>query len=265
MVLYDDKHKEHIESCVHKLKPTGKVIQIGFGLGYSARAICSLPHVTECNVIECSPRIWNDIDNYSNNKLKLIKGRWEDVMHIVGNVDCVFVDNSNYIKNQWVRFLHECHNNNLTIGGKVGIYSGSEFFGTMQGFKEDSTHMPLKIYTVIDQWKPLVTKKNKTGKLLSNISLTAHIQTENKNLIKIFENITYKDISVLSGRKGIKAVIDDDFKILNKVGIYFYENCEITINDKYIFKISPYTLIILKPCTFILNIPDKVTVFLFIL
>ena len=47
--------KPYMEACVDNLGASGSVLEIGFGLGYSARRLCSSPGVTEYSVVECSP------------------------------------------------------------------------------------------------------------------------------------------------------------------------------------------------------------------
>ena len=46
--------KPYMEESIQQLNPFGKVLEIGFGFGYSATKICSFTNVTEYNVIECS-------------------------------------------------------------------------------------------------------------------------------------------------------------------------------------------------------------------
>ena len=50
--------KPYMEACIDYLDIYGSVLEVGFGLGYSARRICSSPYITEYNVIECSPVVF---------------------------------------------------------------------------------------------------------------------------------------------------------------------------------------------------------------
>jgi len=102
-ILYDDKgchqvmmewEKPYMEFCVDKLKPKGRVLEIGFGLGYSAAKIAACKDVTEHVIIECSPTVWGRMGKFldENPKSSLVKGRWQDVMYTCGKFDCVFFD-----------------------------------------------------------------------------------------------------------------------------------------------------------------------------
>ena len=44
--------KPYMEKCIEYLNPSGSVLEIGFGLGYSASKLCSYKNVTKYSVIE---------------------------------------------------------------------------------------------------------------------------------------------------------------------------------------------------------------------
>jgi protein-L-isoaspartate O-methyltransferase len=50
--------KPYMEACIEKLNPSGHVLEIGFGLGYSATAIQNYSGVKKHTIIECSPEVW---------------------------------------------------------------------------------------------------------------------------------------------------------------------------------------------------------------
>ena len=86
--------KPYMEKCVDYIEPVGGVLEIGFGLGYSASKLLTSPGVTSYTVIECSPEVWPKIDefilNNSHIPITLIKGRWEDTIHTLGIFDILF-------------------------------------------------------------------------------------------------------------------------------------------------------------------------------
>ena len=45
--------KPYMEACIDLLDPSGQVLEIGFGLGYSAAVICNNKNVNQYTVIEC--------------------------------------------------------------------------------------------------------------------------------------------------------------------------------------------------------------------
>ena len=53
--------KPYMNKCIDYIQPCGDVLEIGFGLGYSARKICSYP-IKSYTVIECEPVVWEKID-----------------------------------------------------------------------------------------------------------------------------------------------------------------------------------------------------------
>jgi hypothetical protein len=98
--------RPYMEESIKQLNPFGKVLEIGFGLGYTATKLCSFVNVTEYNVIECTPTVWDKFFKFKSEqlilrpelKVNLIKGRWEDVLQTIGIYDCIYFDD--YILSQ---------------------------------------------------------------------------------------------------------------------------------------------------------------------
>ena len=129
--------KPYMEKCIEYLKPSGSVLEIGFGLGYSAEKLCSYDEVTEYTVIECCPTVWAKFQSFKEQmsqkrpslKLNLIKGRWEDVLCECGLYDSVFFDDyngsiSHEANNRFNKFLYQLMTTGHTkIGSKICCYS----------------------------------------------------------------------------------------------------------------------------------------------
>jgi len=128
--------KPYMEKSIEILKPFGKVLEIGFGLGYSANKICSYEAVTEYNIIECSPIVWEKFEEFKNTqltirpelKINLIKGRWEDVLKITDVYDCIYFDdyilnNLNLINDRVTNFLYEVLLDHTKIGSRISFYT----------------------------------------------------------------------------------------------------------------------------------------------
>lgn len=86
--------KPYMEACIQKLEPFGDVLEIGFGLGYSATEIQKY-QIKSYTVIEC------DIDTYEraliwkkkyNHTINVIHDRWENIYHSLPKFDCIFFD-----------------------------------------------------------------------------------------------------------------------------------------------------------------------------
>ena len=135
--------KPYMEKSIELLNPFGKVLEIGFGLGYSATKICSFKNVKEYNVIECMPVVWEKFEEFKTKqqiarpelKINLIKGRWEDVLQTTETFDSIYFDdyvlNSDMdvgsrriTHNRGSHFLQKVLQNHTRIGSRISFYSG---------------------------------------------------------------------------------------------------------------------------------------------
>jgi hypothetical protein len=128
--------KPYMEKCIEKLDPSGDVLEIGFGFGYSATKICSCEKVSSYTIIECSPVVWEKIKDFKHKihktrpelVINVIKGRWQDVLECVGKYDTIFFDDyfdPNVVDSIWrsTKFIYECLMNHTTLGSRIGLYS----------------------------------------------------------------------------------------------------------------------------------------------
>jgi len=125
--------KDYMEKCIQTLNPRGSVLEIGFGMGYSAEAIVKNPGVLEYTVIECSPEVWKRFEKFKENfgkniKINLVKGRWQDVLYTLGKFDYCFFDDFSYegTRNRFVDFLYEFMKEHADLGAKFGCYSNGK-------------------------------------------------------------------------------------------------------------------------------------------
>lgn len=127
--------KNYMKKCIEILNPRNKVLEIGFGMGFSAHAIVTNPNVREYTVIECSPEVWEKFYEFKEKfekdticKINLIKGRWEDVLHTCGRFDSCFFDDYNYDndKYRFLKFVEKFMKNNANIGSQLCVFSNSE-------------------------------------------------------------------------------------------------------------------------------------------
>jgi len=128
--------KPYMEACIKALEPKGDVIEIGFGLGYSARALCNYP-IQSYTVIECEPVVWGKVyefqKDYPHIQINLVKGRWQDTLPTLPTFDTIFFDDfpykeylelDNYPKEDRVRrFVLTCLEKHMNIGCKLSYYS----------------------------------------------------------------------------------------------------------------------------------------------
>ncbi len=145
--------KPYMEKCIEYLEPCGSVLEIGFGLGYSATKLCSYENVTEYTVIECCPEVWTKFESFKTDvlankrpdlKVNIIKGRWEDVLSECGVFDSVFFDDYNgsvthESVNRFNKFLYQLLVNHHThIGTKICCYSTGHTEYNITGLEQKS-------------------------------------------------------------------------------------------------------------------------------
>ena len=90
--------KPYMEKCIEVLKPHGDVLEIGFGMGYSATAINKYP-LRSYTVIEKDDGVIKNFNRWKlkkkNKKINLVKGRWQEVIPFLSKkYDCIFFDDS---------------------------------------------------------------------------------------------------------------------------------------------------------------------------
>ena len=128
--------KPYMEKCIEVLEPSGSVLEIGFGFGYSARKICSYDSVTSYTVVECAPVVWEKFEEFKTKLsedrpelvVSVIKGRWQDVLYSGGKYDTIFFDDFiglSTVENlsRFGKFLCEALENHTLIGSRISAYS----------------------------------------------------------------------------------------------------------------------------------------------
>jgi predicted O-methyltransferase YrrM len=132
--------KPYMEKSIELLNPFGKVLEIGFGMGYSATKLCSFVNVTEYNVIECIPIVWEQFYKFKSEqlvlrpdlKINLIKGRWEDVLSSTEIYDCIYFDDYSLdadkmtMNDRGTDFLQKALKSHTKIGSRISLYSGAD-------------------------------------------------------------------------------------------------------------------------------------------
>ena len=90
--------KPYMEKCVEVLKPHGDVLEIGFGMGYSATAIHK-HRLRSYTVIEKDEGVIKKFHKWRvkqrNKKINVIKGLWQLQLPFLNKkFDCIFFDDS---------------------------------------------------------------------------------------------------------------------------------------------------------------------------
>lgn len=144
--LLTDENEEHqimmewevpyMKESIKLFQPRGNVLEIGFGMGYSATQICEMDEVTSYTVIECSPNVWNKFEEWKREiqekkdiEINLIKGRWQDILETTGKYDSIYFDdyngdNMNDTMKRFNKFMYEIiSDNHVSIGSRICAYS----------------------------------------------------------------------------------------------------------------------------------------------
>jgi len=90
--------KTYMEKCVEVLKPHGDVLEIGFGMGYSASAINKYP-IRSYTIIEKDKNVIKNFNKWklrqNTKKINLIEGMWQIKLPLLNKkFDCIFFDDS---------------------------------------------------------------------------------------------------------------------------------------------------------------------------
>ena len=85
--------KPYMEKSIDLLEPTGTVLEIGFGCGYSATQI--LKHCpVSYTVIECDPVVIKKAKEWKSNRenITIVEGTWQEKLHGLGIFDQIYFD-----------------------------------------------------------------------------------------------------------------------------------------------------------------------------
>ena len=213
----------YMKKCIEILSPSGDVLEIGFGLGYSAREICKNPNVKSYTIIECSPVVWKKIEefriDFPNLTINLVKGRWQDVIDTCGVFDSCFFDdygslnlNENY--NRVNKFLFKFLKNHSNMNSNFVVYSGNKVnYDNISGIEWSCPAYDINIpkkcnYVKKYQNKMFISQIKKIGKLDDDLE-----KKLSQFLIKQCQQKIHKHISTIMKPKPIQCnlLIIDNF------------------------------------------------------
>ena len=100
ILLQDNKHqvmmeweKPYMEACIDKLQPKGDVLEIGFGMGYSATQIQKYKPKSH-TVIEMDSMVIERLEEWAKDydNIIIVEGTWQKEIHKLGKFDEIFFD-----------------------------------------------------------------------------------------------------------------------------------------------------------------------------
>ena len=100
ILLQDNEHqvmmeweKPYMEACIDKLQPKGDVLEIGFGMGYSATQIQKYKPKSH-TIIEMDPMVIKRLEEWAKDydNIIIVEGTWQSQMKNLGKFDEIFFD-----------------------------------------------------------------------------------------------------------------------------------------------------------------------------
>jgi hypothetical protein len=131
--------KPYMEESINMLEPSGDVLEIGFGCGYSATQILKHHTPKSYTVIECDPVViekakeWRK--DYPQTPIHIVEGTWQEKLSTLGKFDEIYFDdfplniNKNSSKleigvsqKRHHIFIDLCIQNHTRIGSRICWY-----------------------------------------------------------------------------------------------------------------------------------------------
>ena len=141
ILLQDNEHqvmmeweKPYMKACIDKLQPKGDVLEIGFGMGYSATQIQKYKPKSH-TIIEMDPLVIKRLKEWAKDydNIIIVEGTWQKEIHKLGKFDEIFMDDYplNEPKNDFERklivdrfpmFLDICLYSHTNQNAKISAY-----------------------------------------------------------------------------------------------------------------------------------------------
>jgi guanidinoacetate N-methyltransferase len=128
--------KPYMKALVERLSPSGDVLEIGFGLGYSASYISEYP-ITSYTVIESDPEVAKRALDWASNQtfpVRVVEGPWQETLKYLGKFDAIFFDDFAHGKYQdpldirLYFFYYEVLTSHVNLGAKLVWFCDSPIY-----------------------------------------------------------------------------------------------------------------------------------------
>jgi len=141
ILLKDNKYqvmmeweKPYMETCIDKLQPKGDVLEIGFGMGYSATQIQKYKPKSH-TIIEIDPMVIKRLKKWAKDydNIIIVEGTWQEKIHDLGTFDEIFFDDyplkkpeseleKKIIGDRFMMFLDICRYSHSKPNTKISAY-----------------------------------------------------------------------------------------------------------------------------------------------
>jgi hypothetical protein len=128
--------KPYMESLIDNLEPTGDVLEIGFGLGYSADRIQTYD-IKSHTIIEVDPVVLEKLHIWAKKQkhpVNIIEGSWQQKLSSLGKFDTIFFDDAPLIEyagiedNRFPLFYFSIAKRHVNEGCKFSFYGDAEMY-----------------------------------------------------------------------------------------------------------------------------------------
>lgn len=122
--------RPYMKAIIDRLAPTGDVLEVGFGMGYSADEI-QKHNISSHTIIEGDPNVLKKLKKWARkqkHKVIIIEGMWQDKLNSLGKFDSIFFDdapNDVYPDPNQIRFYYFYYNilaHHANVGCRMSIY-----------------------------------------------------------------------------------------------------------------------------------------------
>ena len=166
ILLQDNKHqvmmeweKSYMEACIDKLQPKGDVLEIGFGMGYSATQIQKYKPKSH-TIIEMNPTVIKRLKEWAKDydNIIIVEGTWQKEIHKLGKFDEIFFDDfplytpkndmqKSSLIERFPMFIDLCRYNHSTPNTKISGYIDDPL-GSFKKRMIESIYYKYKEYTI---------------------------------------------------------------------------------------------------------------------
>ena len=125
--------KPYMKAIVDRLDPKGDVLEVGFGMGYSADEI-QKHDISSHTIIESDPVVLEKLKEWSTkqkHKVIIVEGSWQDKLKYLGKFDSIFFDdapNNNHPDPKGIRFYYFYYSvlsSHANVGCRMSTYADS--------------------------------------------------------------------------------------------------------------------------------------------
>ena len=169
ILLQDNKNqvmmeweKPYMEACIDKLQPKGDVLEIGFGMGYSATQIQKYKPKSH-TIIEMDPMVIKRLKEWAKDydNIIIVEGIWQEKIHDLGKFDEMFFDDfplripetdieKKTLSERVFMFLDICAYNHVKPNTRISTYIQDTKGRFKERMKDNQYYIYKEDYFIID-------------------------------------------------------------------------------------------------------------------